>query len=98
MLQTIGKEFSLWDDFAGSVYDSNYYKYFDEHSFDNDVERYLETLLEKLEEKTGYPIVLNTSFNIKDQTMIMDPETAVKTFMDIGLDMLVIENFVITKR
>ena len=55
-------------------------------------------LLEKLEEKTGYPIVLNTSFNIKDQTMIMDPETAVKTFMDIGLDMLVIENFVITKR
>jgi carbamoyltransferase len=56
------------------------------------------SLLEKLEEKNGYPIVLNTSFNVKDQTMIMDPETAIKTFLDIGLDLLVIENFVITKR
>jgi predicted NodU family carbamoyl transferase len=28
----------------------------------------------------------------------MDPETAVKTFLDIGLDVLVIENYVITKK
>jgi carbamoyltransferase len=55
-------------------------------------------LLETLGDKIGYPIVLNTSFNVKDQTMIMDPETAVKTFLDIGLDVLVIENYVITKK
>lgn len=56
------------------------------------------SLLEKLEEKTGFPIVLNTSFNIKDQTMIMDPETAIKTFLEIGLDVLVLENYVIRKK
>jgi carbamoyltransferase len=55
-------------------------------------------LLESLETKTGYPIVLNTSFNIKDQTMIRDPKTALDTFMDIGLDMMVLENYVITKK
>lgn len=55
-------------------------------------------LLEALEKKNGYPIVLNTSFNVKDQTMIMNPETAIKTFLDIGLDILVIENYVLTKK
>lgn len=55
-------------------------------------------LLESLENKIGYPIVLNTSFNVKDQTMIRDPKTALDTFMDIGLDMLVLENYVITKK
>ena len=55
-------------------------------------------LLEALEDKIGFPIVLNTSFNVKDQTMIMDPETAIKTFLDIGLDILVLENYVITKK
>lgn len=55
-------------------------------------------LLETLEDKIGFPIVLNTSFNVKDQTMIMDPETAIKTFLDIGLDVLVLENYIITKK
>jgi len=56
------------------------------------------SLLDKLEEKTGFPIVLNTSFNVKDQTMIMNPETAIKTFLDIGLDALVLENYLIVKK
>ena len=55
-------------------------------------------LLDALEKKNDYPIVLNTSFNIKDQTMIMNPETAIKTFLDIGLDILVLENYVIRKK
>lgn len=62
-----------------------------------DVER-VYSLLEKLEEKIGFPIVLNTSFNIKDQTMIMNPETAIKTFLEIGLDTLVLENYLIKKK
>jgi carbamoyltransferase len=55
-------------------------------------------LLTELEKQNGYPIVLNTSFNIKDQTMIRDPKTAIDTFLDIGLDMLVLEDYVITKK
>jgi carbamoyltransferase len=55
-------------------------------------------LLTELEKQNEYPIVLNTSFNVKDQTMIRDPKTAIDTFLDIGLDMLVIEDYVITKK
>jgi carbamoyltransferase len=55
-------------------------------------------LLTELEKQNGYPIVLNTSFNIKDQTMIRDPKTAIDTFLEVGLDMLVLEDYVITKK
>jgi carbamoyltransferase len=55
-------------------------------------------LLTELEKQNGYPIVLNTSFNVKDQTMIRDPKTAINTFLDIWLDMLVLEDYVITKK
>lgn len=55
-------------------------------------------LLTELEKQNEYPIVLNTSFNIKDQTMIRDPKTAIDTFLDIGLDMLILEDYVITKK
>jgi len=55
-------------------------------------------LLDLLEKKNDFPIVLNTSFNIKDQTMIMNPETAIKTFLDIGLDILVLQNYLIKKK
>jgi carbamoyltransferase len=55
-------------------------------------------LLTELEKQNEYPIVLNTSFNIKDQTMIRDPKTAIDTFLDVELDMLVIEDYVITKK
>jgi len=65
----------------------------------NDIEtKRVYTLLDKLEEKNGFPIVLNTSFNVKDQTMIMDPQTAINTFLEIGLDTLVLENYVIRKK
>ena len=55
-------------------------------------------LLTELEKQNDYPIVLNTSFNVKDQTMIRDPKTAIDTFLDVELDMLVIEDYVITKK
>lgn len=64
---------------------------------EKDVER-IYSLLEKLEEKNGFPIVLNTSFNVKDQTMIMNPQIAIKTFLEIGLDTLVLENYVVRKK
>ena len=55
-------------------------------------------LLTELEKQNEYPIVLNTSFNVKDQTMIRDPKTAIDTFLEVELEMLVIEDYVITKK
>ena len=46
-------------------------------------------LLTQLEKDNKYPIVVNTSFNLKDQTMVLTPEDAVKTFLNCDLDLLV---------
>jgi carbamoyltransferase len=55
-------------------------------------------LLNQLEIDNGYPIVLNTSFNLKDQTMVLDPETAIKTFLNCEMDTLVLNNYIVKKK
>ena len=55
------------------------------------------TLLQKYNEKTGCPILLNTSFNDNGQPIIETPQDAVDTFNKIDLDYLIINNFLISK-
>jgi carbamoyltransferase len=55
-------------------------------------------LLKEFELKSGYPVLLNTSFNVKDKTMVLTPKDAVDTFFDTEMDILVINNYVILKR
>jgi carbamoyltransferase len=54
-------------------------------------------LLEEFELVSGYPILLNTSFNIKDKTMVLTPKDAIDTFFDTEMDLLVIGNYVLYK-
>ena len=49
------------------------------------------TLLQKYKEKTGCPILLNTSFNDNGQPIIETPQDAVDTFNKIDLDYLIID-------
>lgn len=56
------------------------------------------SLLKKFETLSGYPILLNTSFNVKDKTMVLTPEDAITTFLDTEMDILVIGNFLIYKK
>ena len=54
-------------------------------------------LLKEFEKVSGYPILLNTSFNIKDKTMVLTPEDAMDTFYNTDLDFLIIDNFLFFK-
>ena len=54
-------------------------------------------LLTQLHIDNGYPLVLNTSFNLKDQTMVLDPKSAIQTFLNCEMDTLVIHNYIIKK-
>lgn len=56
------------------------------------------SLLKKFEEATGYPILLNTSFNVKDKTMVLTPEDAIQTFLDTEMDVLVLGNHIVYKK
>ena len=55
-------------------------------------------LLRECEKQNGYPILLNTSFNIKDKTMVLTPEDALKTFDEVDIDVLVLQNYIIFKK
>jgi carbamoyltransferase len=55
-------------------------------------------LLKEFELKSGYPVLLNTSFNVKDKTMVLTPKDAVDTFFDTEMDILVINNYIIMKK
>ncbi len=54
-------------------------------------------LLKDFQKVSGYPILLNTSFNVKDKTMVLTPKDAIDTFHDTEMDLLVINNYVLYK-
>ncbi|MEU1122900.1 carbamoyltransferase C-terminal domain-containing protein [Streptomyces sp. NPDC005899] len=55
------------------------------------------SLIEEVGELTGLPVVLNTSFNVAGQPIVRTPDEAVRTFLDAGLDALVLGRLVITR-
>lgn len=62
-----------------------------------DVEPFVHELLLKLKKRTGFPIVLNTSFNIAGQPIVESPLDALNTFLSADIDVLAIGNYIIDK-
>ncbi|MBI5449591.1 hypothetical protein HY948_04750 [Candidatus Gottesmanbacteria bacterium] len=62
-----------------------------------DNKRYWE-LINDFYKKTGVPLLLNTSFNIKGEPIVNTPTDAIQTFLTSELDLLVMGNFIITKQ
>ena len=46
---------------------------------------------------TGVPMVVNTSFNLNGEPVVSSPTDAIRTFFSCGLDVLFIEDWLITK-
>ncbi len=47
---------------------------------------------------TGMPVLLNTSFNVRGEPIVCSPDDALRCFLATQLDVLAIEDFVVTKR
>jgi carbamoyltransferase len=58
--------------------------------------RYYE-LVRQFGEATGVPVLMNTSFNLRGEPIVTSPANAVSTFSRSGIDVLVMENFLIRK-
>ncbi len=54
-------------------------------------------LINEFEKITGVPVVLNTSYNLNGEPIVMTPEHAIRTFFSCGLDILVLGPCVIRK-
>jgi len=55
------------------------------------------SLISKFHEKTGVPVLLNTSFNGPHEPIVETPMDAIGTFLSNNLDILVLNNIVITR-
>ena len=55
-------------------------------------------LLLKFKEKIGYPVLINTSFNVRGEPIVNNPKDAFNCFMGTELDTLVIGNCFLVKK
>ena len=55
-------------------------------------------LISKFKEKTGCPLVVNTSFNVRGEPIICTPTDAFKCFMGTELDILAVGNYLLIKQ
>lgn len=54
-------------------------------------------ILTRFKRMTGYGIMVNTSFNVRSEPIVCTPEDAYRCFMRTGIDMLVLDGFVLEK-
>jgi len=54
-------------------------------------------LIKRFKEKTGCPVIINTSFNVRSEPIVCSPDHAYRCFMACDMDVLVLENFVLLK-
>jgi carbamoyltransferase len=54
-------------------------------------------LIRRFEEKTGCPVIINTSFNVRGEPIVCSPEDAWRCFMATNMDVLVLEDSVLHK-
>ena len=55
------------------------------------------SIISKFKDKTGCPLVVNTSFNVRGEPIVCTPTDAFKCFMGTELDLLAIGNYLLKK-
>ena len=55
------------------------------------------SLIDEFDKKSGCPILINTSFNVRGEPIVCTPEDAYRCFMRTEMDYLVLENVILNK-
>jgi carbamoyltransferase len=48
--------------------------------------------------RTGVPVVLNTSFNVRGEPIVCTPQDAIRCFLSTDIDLLALENYIVSKK
>lgn len=67
------------------------------HTVERDANPLYWRVLDEFEKLTGVPVVLNTSFNVQGETIVMTPEDAIRCFLGTGIDVLAVGDYMVTK-
>ena len=57
----------------------------------------LYALLDCFHERSGLPVLINTSFNERGEPIVNTPEDAIHCFLNTGMDVLVMDNYLVLK-
>ncbi|MFK7739459.1 MAG: carbamoyltransferase [Planctomycetota bacterium] len=57
----------------------------------------LSDMMKRFHARTGSPVLINTSFNVRGEPIVCTPEDALRCFMGTEMDVLVLENFIIRR-
>jgi carbamoyltransferase len=55
-------------------------------------------LIQQFANRTGVPLILNTSYNLAGEPIVETPDDAIKDMLNTNIDMLVIGDLILTKR
>jgi carbamoyltransferase len=58
----------------------------------------LHRLITAFKQRTGCPVIINTSFNIRGEPIVCSPQDAYRCFMATNMDVLVLENQILYKQ
>ncbi|MDD3154898.1 MAG: carbamoyltransferase [Victivallaceae bacterium] len=58
---------------------------------------FLHALLAEFKKRSGCPVLVNTSFNIRGEPIVCSPEDAIHCFLHTDMDILVMENIIVRK-
>jgi carbamoyltransferase len=62
-----------------------------------DVNPAFHSILKAFDELTGCAVLVNTSFNVRGEPIVCNPEDAYECFMNTEMDVLILENFMLVK-
>ena len=62
-----------------------------------ETEPFMHKILVAVKRKIGFPIVINTSFNVNGEPIVESPFDAIETFLKTQIDVLVIGNYLVDK-
>jgi carbamoyltransferase len=54
-------------------------------------------IIDAFRRRTGCPVIVNTSFNVRGEPIVCTPDDAYRCFMRTNMDVLVLENFILLK-
>ena len=57
----------------------------------------LASMMRRFHQRTGCPVLINTSFNVRGEPIVCTPQDALRCFLGTEMDVLVLENFVIRR-
>jgi carbamoyltransferase len=55
-------------------------------------------LIKTFGRRTGVPVVINTSFNVRGEPIVCTPQDAINTFVNTGIDVVVMGNYLVSEK